>query len=208
VKPLGVLLAGVPGQGLEEAAALLARAALAAGLGAAFSRDRSPSRYAGSVLCRVRLARGEVRSPFIPAGEADVLLALDALEALRQVHQVGPDGFAAFDPRIRPTPRMRMGLEPPPEDALARIRARVPRAAQVGALDLARELGHPECAGGVLLGLASPLLPLSAETWEAALGELGAPASRAAWRLALAQGRALFRRLPAEVRRPRADAAA
>jgi indolepyruvate ferredoxin oxidoreductase, beta subunit len=200
--PVAVLMAGLPRQGLEEAALLLARAALAAGLEAALSRERPVSRHAGSVLCRVRFAPGEVRTPFLPAGEADMLLALDGLEALRWIHEVRSEGFAALDDRVCPTPRMRMGLEQPPPDVLSRVRARVPRAVRVGALDLARELGPPECAGGVILGFGAPFLPIPEEAWEAALGEAGAPEVRDSFRLALAQGRALAREEEREQRWP------
>jgi len=202
LKPLGVILAGVAGQGVEEAADLLARAALADGMEARRALTRAVSRAAGSVLCQVRFARTEVASPFIPEGAADVLLSLDRLEALRRVHEVRREGFVAVADHTTPTPPMRTGLEEPPEGVLARLRNHVPRSVEVGIEAIVRQLGARHCAGLVLLGLAGPLLSIGGEAWEAALREQCTPDQLPSWRLALATGRSLYEGLPEEVRCP------
>jgi indolepyruvate ferredoxin oxidoreductase beta subunit len=202
VKPLGVILAGVADQGVEEAADLLARAALADGLEARRALSRAVSRTAGSVLCQVRFGRGEVASPLIPDGAADLLLALDRLEALRRVHEVRREGFVAVADHTAATPAIRAGLEEPPTGVLERLRAHVPRSVEVAAADLVHQLGMPHLVGVVLLGLAGPLLGIGDEAWEQALREQCTPDQLPAWRLALATGRSLHDGLPDHLRRP------
>jgi indolepyruvate ferredoxin oxidoreductase beta subunit len=201
VTPLGVLVAGAAGQGAEATADLLCRAALAAGLDARRAVTRAPSRSAGSVLCQVRIGSSPLPSPFVAEGEADLLLALDRLEALRRVHEVRRGGFVAVADVLVPTPPMRAGTEPAPEAVLPRLRAHVPRSVEAGAAEFCRRAGRADCGGALLLGLVAPLLPIPAESWERALAEQADAAAAAEWRRGLAEGRELFGRLPEELRR-------
>ncbi len=198
--PLGVLVVGVSGQGVERAASILAEAALAAGQEVRLAGERPAARLGASVRCQVRFGPGEVRSPFVPEGDADLLLALERLEALRWVHGVRATGLVAMADRTVATPRMRLGLEEPPADLLARLRSHVPRSVEIPAEAVAGTLGVPGCAGAVLLGVAAPLLPIPEEAWELALRAALEGGELAAWRLAMERGRQLFARLPREIR--------
>ena len=202
MRPLGALVVGLSGQEVERVAALLGEAALHAGQEVRVATDRPVAHLGASVRCQVRIAPGELASPFIPEGGADLLLGLERLEALRWVHEVLPGGLVAVADRLVPTPRMRLGLEAPPADLLDRLRARVARTVEVAAEAEARALGRPGCAGGVLLGLAAPLLPIAEVAWDEALRGAFSGEELAAWRQALARGRALFGRLPDALRRP------
>jgi indolepyruvate ferredoxin oxidoreductase beta subunit len=208
VSALGVLVAGAAGQGAEATADLLCRAALAAGLDARRAITRAVSRSAGSVLCQVRLGPGQLASPFVGEGEADLLLALDRLEALRRIHDVRRDGFAVVADGTVPTPRMRAGLEPEPHAVLERLRAHVPRSVEVGAEAFCRQAGRGDHLGGLLLGVAAALLPVPPPAWEQALREQFDPPAAAAWLHALAIGRAIFQALPDGLRRAPAPQAA
>jgi len=207
VSAVGVLVAGAAGQGAEGTADLLCRAALAAGLDARRAVTRALSYSAGSVLCQVRLGPGQLASPFVGEGEADLLLALDRLEALRRIHEVRREGFAAVADGTVPTPRMRAGLEPAPEAVLERLRAHVPRSVEVRAEAFCRQAGRADHLGGLLLGVVAPLLPVPAAAWEEALREQFDAGDAAAWRQALAAGRALFEGLPESLRAPAPQAA-
>jgi indolepyruvate ferredoxin oxidoreductase beta subunit len=201
MRSTGILLVGVAGQGVETWGRLLGQAALEAGLEVTVAVERTMARGGGSASCQVRLSGGEIRSPVIPEGEADLLLALEQLEAVRAVHRVRPGGFAAVADVTVKTPRMRMGLDPAHGDLLERLRARVARVARVEGPSLGGAAGPSGEAGAVLLGLAGPLLPVPAASWDEAVLAV-APADQApAWRAALARGRALFDALPESVRR-------
>ena len=175
-------------------------AALAAGHEARLATDRPTAHFGASLRCQVRLSAEEIVTPVIPAGEAHVLLALERLEALRWVHEVQAGGLVVVAGRTVPTPRMRLGLEVPPPDLPARLRVQVARTIEVPAAELEREPRSPDAAGGVLLGLVSPLLPIADLVWEQALRGLFAGAELAAWRMALEHGRQLFARLPDALR--------
>lgn len=196
-RPTSVVLVGVAGQPVVETARLLAEAALSAGFDASLFVRPSALACGGPVSAHVRFG-GEVRSPVVREGGADVLAALEPLEALRAMHLLSPLGFAAVSDLLLPTWRMRAGLEPAP-DAFAALRAVTPRVAAVPIESLVQPLGGPAYAGLALLGFVSPVLPLPADALRSALGRSGAdPDAR---RRAFERGRDLFAGLPEDVAR-------
>lgn len=205
----GILVAGVGGQEAERAAEIIARAAIAAGLEAALSVERPASRRGGSALGRVRIASGEIASAFAPPGEADLLLGLERLEALRRVHELRADGLAVVADRTIPTPRMRAGLELPPPDAIELLRAEVARAVELQVGQLFPAPASPAAVAGAFLGVAAGLLPIPAAAWDEAVSQ-ACPGTSAGleWLEGLERGRAFFEALPSDVRCPPAPQAA
>ncbi|MBI5068959.1 MAG: 2-oxoacid:acceptor oxidoreductase family protein [Deltaproteobacteria bacterium] len=199
----GILLAGVGGQEAELAGELIARAAIEAGLEATLSTERPPSRHGGSAVCRVRIARGEIRTPFISPGEADLLLGLEGLESLRRIHEVRADGLAVVADRIVPTPRMRAGLEEPPADIPGRLRQAVARVVLLPLEAIFPVPREPAALAGAFLGVAACLLPIPAAAWDATAAREGI-----AWLEGLALGRRFFEAQPEDVRCPLAPRAA
>lgn len=191
-----VVLAGVAGQPVMDAARLLAEAALAAGLDATLVERTSPLACAGPVSAHVRFGE-EVRSPVVRDGGADFLAALEPIEALRAMHLLSRSGLAAVADRLLPTWRMRAGLEPAP-DVLARLRAVTPRVAAVPIESLVQPPGGRAYAGLALLGFLSPALPLPAEAFRAALARRGG-ADLDARRDVFERARDLFAILPDDV---------
>ena len=82
-----VSLVGVGGQGILLTANLLGRVAALAGLDVKKSEIHGMAQRGGSVASSVRFGK-EVHSPIIPAGESDLLVAFDRLEALRSAPQL------------------------------------------------------------------------------------------------------------------------
>lgn len=199
----GIVLAGVGGQETERAAELIARAAVGAGLEASLSVERPASRRGGSAVCRVRIARGEVHSPFIPPGEADLLLGLERLEALRRAHELRADGLAVVADLTIPTPRMRALLEEPPADPIGQLRGVVARMVELPTDALFPVPRGPAALAGAMLGVAASLLPIPAAAWDAALAQEGLD-----WQEGRSRGRTFFEALPDEVRCPLAPRAA
>ncbi len=188
-----VVLAGVASQPVLATARLLAEAALLAGLDVSFSENPPPGAWGGPVSAHVRLG-GEVRSPLVSEGGADVLVGFEQLEALRAAHLLAPHGFAALNDRLLPTWRMRAGLDKAP-DVTARLMAVTPRVVGVPAESLVQGLRGSPHIGLVLLGVISPILPVP----EAAYLEVPAASGQAeidARREALRRGRELFAALP------------
>jgi indolepyruvate ferredoxin oxidoreductase, beta subunit len=199
--PLGVVLTGVVDQPVLATARFLARVAMHAGLDVTCSECPAPGRGEGGVTVFVRLG-GEVRSPIVGAGEAQVLVAFEEIEALRAAPFLARDGFAALNRHLRPTWRMRAGLEEAPEDVTAALLRRSPRVVGVRAEAMARRVGDAGLVGFVLLGVVTHVLSLPDEALETALAEDGSVGVDAR-RHALARGRRLFEALPGRIAAPR-----
>ena len=93
---INFLLAGVGGQGTILASDVLVTVALAAGLQAKQAEVHGMSQRGGSVVSHVRWGR-VVYAPLAGAGEIDVLLAFEKVEALRNVNQLRPGALALIN---------------------------------------------------------------------------------------------------------------
>lgn len=153
-----VVLCGVGGQGVLSAAAILAEAAVRAGLQVRQGEVHGMSQRGGAVQATLRLADAPIAGELIPRGTADLILSLEPLETLRYLEWLGPEGWvvSSSDP-VRNIPDY-----PEMEPLLARIDA-LPRARLVPAEGLARKAGSGHASNVVLLGAAADLLPLEAE---------------------------------------------
>ena len=78
---LRIFLTGVGGQGTLLASRLLGEAALAAGYNPMVSETHGMAQRGGIVVSTVIL--GDLKSPLISPGEADIVLGFEALEAFR-----------------------------------------------------------------------------------------------------------------------------
>ena len=79
-----ILLCGVGGQGTITAADLLARVATAAGLDCKVSEIHGMAQRGGSVTSHIRIGN-RAFSPLIPLGKADIILAFEPSEAVRNL---------------------------------------------------------------------------------------------------------------------------
>jgi indolepyruvate ferredoxin oxidoreductase beta subunit len=82
-KKISIVLTGVGGQGVITAANILGKAALKAKTGVFVSEIHGMAQRGGAVVCTVRM--GDVSSPLLPSGTADVLLSTEPVEALRNI---------------------------------------------------------------------------------------------------------------------------
>ncbi len=96
-----IVLLGIGGQGTLTMMEMLAMAAEAAGEEVRVLSRVSLARLGGSGMCHVRL--GPSASPAIPAGEANILIALELSEALRAL-PLAAQGALAFTSLYRRMP--------------------------------------------------------------------------------------------------------
>ena len=87
-----IVLLGIGGQGTLTMMEMLAMAAEAAGEEVRVLSRVSLARLGGSGMCHVRL--GPSASPAIPAGEANILIALELSEVLRALPMAAPGALA------------------------------------------------------------------------------------------------------------------
>jgi indolepyruvate ferredoxin oxidoreductase beta subunit len=171
---LNFLLAGVGGQGTILASDVLVNVGLAAGYQAKQAEVHGMSQRGGSVTSFVRWGR-VVHSPLVGAGEVDVLLSFEKLEALRTLGQLRPGAVALINNQVIEPMTVISGEAVYPADAeiesaFARI---TPHAEFVDGEAIAKQLGNPRVANVVLLGALSAQLErdgvagpeLAAEVW-------------------------------------------
>jgi indolepyruvate ferredoxin oxidoreductase beta subunit len=160
---LRIFLTGVGGQGTLLASRVLGEAALEAGFSPLVSETHGMAQRGGIVVSTVVL--GELKSPIISPGEADVLLGFEALEAFRALSYChGRSLVIANTAAIPPYPVAIGKAQYPPVERLMELLA-----GQVGGLlafdagERARRAGSPLAVNMVLLGAlaASASLPFS-----------------------------------------------
>ncbi len=173
-KSIDFLLAGVGGQGTILASDVLVNVGLEAGFQAKQAEVHGMSQRGGSVTSHVRW--GEVvYSPLIGAGEPDVLLAFEKLEALRCVNIMRPGALALINMQaIEPLTAISGDQAYPSDESLQNIFAQLsPKVHYINGEEIAGSLGNLKAANVVLLGALSALLEqggqagpgLSPETW-------------------------------------------
>ncbi len=150
-----IVIAGVGGQGIITIAYVLGTAALKDGLQFKQSEVHGMSQRGGGVESHLRIADGPIHSDVIPEGGADLILAVEPLEALRQLKFLAPDGalLASSSPFVNIP-------DYPDMEAVRKAVASLPKGHLVEADALAKQAGSPRCANIVMVGAASPLLPL------------------------------------------------
>jgi Pyruvate:ferredoxin oxidoreductase and related 2-oxoacid:ferredoxin oxidoreductases, gamma subunit len=86
-----ILIAGIGGQGTVLASRLIAAAALEMGLFVRTSETIGMAQRGGSVVSHVRI-NSEEKNSIIPFYTADLIIAFDETEALRQIKRLKPNG--------------------------------------------------------------------------------------------------------------------
>lgn len=156
----GIVLSGVGGQGVLSLAQIVLEALRRSGLHALQSEIHGMSQRGGSVHAMVCFSQVPLTSPIIDEGSADLLIALEPLEALRYVSMLRMDGHLV----VSEEPQMNMEAYPPIDDVYAALKA-VRGAHLIDTEDLARRLKHKQAGGMALLGMASKFLPVTNEVW-------------------------------------------
>ena len=153
---INFLLVGVGGQGTILASDLLVNVGLAAGLQAKQAEVHGLSQRGGSVTSYVRWGR-TIYSPLVGAGEVDVYLAFEKLEALRHLKKIAPGALALINlETILPVSLLSSGLTYPDDDSLRMTVAQAtPHALYLDAAGMALALGNTRVANVVLLGALS-----------------------------------------------------
>ena len=124
----------------------------------------------GTVTSHVRYGK-KVFSPLIPKGAADILMAFEALEALRWVDFLKKDGHLLVNRQeIKPT-TVTSGRMAYPEEIYHRIQSLHPKTRVVDGLDLARKTGDVRTINSVLVGAVSQVLDVPHETWEKVISQ-------------------------------------
>jgi indolepyruvate ferredoxin oxidoreductase beta subunit len=87
--PMNVIITGVGGQGNVLASRVLAGMLVNAGYCVTIGETFGMSQRGGSVMSHLRISQKSIMSPQIPQGRADIIIALEPVEALRVLIKYG-----------------------------------------------------------------------------------------------------------------------
>lgn len=165
---MNVLLAGTGGQGIVLASRIIAHCALKSGFDVKESEIHGMAQRGGSVIGQVRFGK-KVYSPSIPTGEADIMLALEEMEALRYIHYLKPEGIVILNEKQIVPPALDVNQYP--QNVLSRIKERGHKAIPLKAQDVAQKLGSSKVENSVLLGVLSLFLPFEEKIWRETIAQ-------------------------------------
>jgi indolepyruvate ferredoxin oxidoreductase alpha subunit len=162
-----IILAGVGGQGVLSIAAIIAQAAVKAGLSVRQSEVHGMAQRGGAVLSHLRIADTPIPSDLVPQGGADLILSMEVLESLRYASWLSPQGalVSAAEPVVNIP-------DYPSLDLIIKTIEGFPRHRIVQATALAKEAGLARAVNMVMVGAAAPFLPIPVEILEATITEL------------------------------------
>ena len=163
-----IMIVGVGGQGTLLASRLLGSALVESGFEVKVSEIHGMSQRGGSVVTYVKYG-DEVNSPTIEAGEADIILAFEKLEALRWLSFLKPDGkLIVNDQCIDPMPVI-TGVAKYPQNVTQAIEEAGASIIEIDALSLALKAGSAKAVNVVLIGAMASHMDIDYETWTGAI---------------------------------------
>ncbi len=162
-----IILAGVGGQGVLSLATVIAAGAARAGLHVRQSEVHGMAQRGGSVLAHLRLSDTTIFSDLIPRGRADLVLAMEPLEALRYTDYLAPDGAVVTGIE----PFLNIPSYPDMDRILSPLRL-IPRHRLIAASPLAKQAGHSRAANVILVGAASAYIPLEEAFFLAGISDI------------------------------------
>ena len=153
-----IILSGVGGQGILSIAAIISEAALKDGLYMKQSEVHGMSQRGGDVQSNLRLYDKPIASDLIPTGQADLIISLEPMEALRYLPYLNKDGWLVTNTK----PYMNIPNYPEMEKVMAELN-KLPHKVLLDVETVAKEIGSPRTANMVMLGAATPFLGIDYE---------------------------------------------
>lgn len=150
-----IILCGVGGQGILSIATVIGEAATEAGINLKQAEVHGMSQRGGDVQSNLRLSTDTIYSDLIPKGEADIIIAMEPMEALRYVPFLSKDGWVVTSSE----PLVNIPNYPDTDKIIADIKA-LPRHRLLPVGQLAREAKAPKSANMLLLGMVADLIGL------------------------------------------------
>jgi len=150
-----VILAGVGGQGLLALAAVIGEAARGLGLRVRQAEVHGMAQRGGVVQSHLRYADRPIHSNLVRRGTADLILALEPMEALRYLPYLAPDGAVVTST----APVANIPDYPDEAFVIAEIERQTTHRL-IDAPALAMEAGAAQAANMVMLGAGAPFLGL------------------------------------------------
>jgi indolepyruvate ferredoxin oxidoreductase, beta subunit len=168
------IIAGVGGQGILTIASIIDLAAMQQGLFVKQAEVHGMSQRGGAVESHLRISDTEIYSDLIPKGKADLILAIEPMEALRYLPFLAPEGII-----VTATEPFKNISNYPDEQSIRDAIAQSGRHHFVDAEALAREAGNLKAFNTVMLGAASHYLGIERDALKQAIESYFAPKGEA-----------------------------
>jgi len=148
-------LIGIGGQGTIKASTIIGEAAMGKGLNVVMSEVHGMAQRGGTVITELKI--GEVQSPLIKEGAADLLIAFEPAEALRSLNKVGRDSFVIVNssPVIPFTVSLGISEYPELSSVFEELKTKIKNLLIIDAHKIAKKSGSIISENMVLLGAAA-----------------------------------------------------
>ncbi|MDI6755290.1 MAG: indolepyruvate oxidoreductase subunit beta [Thermodesulfobacteriota bacterium] len=158
---MDVVISGVGGQGNIFASLVISQYAMNKRLNVLGAETIGAAQRGGAVVSHIRIAEGEIYSPLISRGQADLLISMEYVEMLRHIRLLNPQGAYLVNAMKIPTVLNNMGLDeyPEPEEILKAARQYCPNGYVIEAAATAKKLGNIQMTNVVMLGALVRIMP-------------------------------------------------
>ena len=152
-----IIFAGVGGQGILSIATIIGDAATRTGINLKQAEVHGMSQRGGDVQSNMRLSTEKIWSDLIPEGEADIIISMEPMEAMRYLPFLEKEGWI-----ITSTDTFRnIPTYPEDEDVLDELH-KIKNLVALPIENIAKENSMPKCANVILLGMASKYISIIA----------------------------------------------
>lgn len=149
-----ILICGIGGQGTVLAAKLLDHAAIENGLVVHSAETIGMAQRGGSVTSHVRIGK-ECFSPLIPLATADMIIAFEMCEAVRNLEYLKKDGTVIVNKKVMIPPVSLLAGESCNEETLLNtLKTYAKKVVVVDTDDICKKLGSAKIVNTILLGAA------------------------------------------------------
>ena len=170
-----IIICGVGGQGTVLAAKVLSQAAISNGERVLSAETIGMAQRGGSVVSHVRIGE-DVYSPLVPQGQADVLIAFEAAEAVRNIAFLKKGGSVIVNKKVvQPVTASLSGKAFDENEMISYLEKVAGNVIAVDTDQACKDLGSSKVVNMVLLGAASKSGLISREELKAALKTLVKP---------------------------------
>jgi indolepyruvate ferredoxin oxidoreductase beta subunit len=168
---LDLVFAGVGGQGVVVLSDIFCEAAILDGFDTTKAEIHGMAQRGGSITAFARISE-KVESPLIETRKTDAIIGFEVLETARSLPMLKPDGTAIVNTKYIQPSNFNKNIKPKTQQELLNmIKKLAPNTYEVGASDIAKQLGNNLTVNTVLLGALSalPNMPIKRESFESAM---------------------------------------
>ena len=162
-----IIIAGVGGQGIVSIAATIGMAALHENLNLKQSEIHGMSQRGGDVSSNMRISSNEIASDLIPYGEADLILSIEPMEALRYLPYLSKTGWLVTNS----APFINIDNYPELDDVVEKIKS-LPKNVIINADAIAADIGSRRSSNIVMLGAASHFIDINFDSFKEGLRQI------------------------------------